>query len=158
MPVATIAAMAMAPKPTEGPQNHSSKTQNADAAVLLVEHDDGVRRFLFWALYLEGFKVLTARSLPDAQRLSRDIPGRIEVLIVGSIPAESSRVTLLEQIQNERPEVRILLLEDLESSSQQPATTDLNPAGATWLSRTVDAAHLIQKIKAIVATLKDNRA
>jgi DNA-binding NtrC family response regulator len=146
-----MAAMSMAPKPTDGSPNHPIKSPKANSALLLVEGDDGVRRFLFWALYLEGFKVLTARGLSDAQRLSRDIPGRIEVLIIGSLPAGSSRVALQEQIEAERPEVRTLLLEDLESSAHQPETTEPNQAGGSGIGRSVDAGQLIEKIKAIVA-------
>jgi DNA-binding NtrC family response regulator len=147
--------MSITPKPTEGSPNHPKKSANANSAVLLVEDDDGVRRFLFWALYLEGFKVLTARGLSDAQRLSRDIPGRIEVLVIGSLPAGSSRVALQEQIEAERPEVRTLLLEDLESSAHQPDTTEPHRAASSGIGRSVDAAQLIQKIKAIVAASDD---
>lgn len=146
-----MTAMSIAPKPTEESAYHPNKSAKANSAVLLVEDDDGVRRFLFWALYLEGFKVLTARGLSDAQRLSRDIPGRIEVLIIGSLSEGSTTVSLQQQIEAERPEVRTLLLADLESSGQQPETTERNHVGAAGLSPTVDAAQLIRKIKALVA-------
>lgn len=141
----------MAPKSTEGPPSDPDKSPTANAALLLVEDDDGVRRFLFWALYLEGFKVLTARGLSDALRLSRDIPGRIELLIIGSLPAGSSRIALQQQIESERPEVRTLLLEDLESSAQQLETTEPNAPGGAGVDRSVDAGQLIQKVKALIA-------
>ena len=144
--------MAMAPKPTGGgPPGLSSKNPKPNAAVLLVEQDDGVRRYLFWALYLEGFKVLTARGPSDAQRLSRDIPGRIEVMIIGSLPTGGSRVVLQEQIETERPEVRTLFLEDLESAIPEPARVSSDHAGDSSPGKSVDVGKLIQKIKAIVA-------
>lgn len=142
--------MPAAPKPTEGPSNLPNKTPKANAAVLLVEDDDGVRRFLFWALYLEGFKVLTARELSDAQRLSRDIPGRIEVLIIGSLPPGASRVGLQEQIEAERSEVRTIFLDDVQSPEQEATRTDSDPRRESAHNRSVDAGQLIQKIKALV--------
>lgn len=136
----------MSPKPTKtapnGPDKHSPERS---AAVLLVEHDDGVRRLLFWSLYIEGLKVLTARDTADAQRLSRDVPGPIEILIVGSLPPGSDSKTLREQLETERPELRTILLADIESSVN--AAPPGNKAGISDIRETVSPGVLVANVK-----------
>ena len=83
------------------------------AAILLVEEDDGTRRSLFWSLYVDGFKVLTARSVADAHRLSRDVPGPIQILLLGSLPKGSDAQLLRQQLEHERPELQTVVMADL---------------------------------------------
>src|SRR5690242_6377200 len=141
----------MSSKPTRDLPNRSDKLESKpSAALLLVEEDDGLRRFLFWALYVEGFKVLTGRDAKEGLRLSRDVAGPIQVLIIGSLPPGSNAADMRKQIESERPEVRTILLQDLESSNaaarpRQPQLGDLNAGEG------VDAGELIRRIRSMVA-------
>lgn len=134
----------MAPKPTREPDQ-----QNASNALLLVEEDDGVRRFLFWALYLEGFKVLTARDAEEALRLSRDIAAPIEVLIIGSLPSTSDAAELRKLIEVEHPGVRSLLLRDVESLDVRGhAGSKLTQSR---VGESINAEVLIRTVRSLVA-------
>jgi hypothetical protein len=68
----------------------AERAKDRAPALLLVEQDDGIRRFLFWSLYVEGYKVLTARDASDARRLLRDVLGPIELLLMGGVPATAT--------------------------------------------------------------------
>jgi DNA-binding response OmpR family regulator len=116
-------------------------------ALLLVEKDDGVRRFLFWALYVEGYKVLTARDGPDALRLSRDVPGPVEVLLMGSLPAGGDRATLRAQLEAERPELQTLDI--AHAPSLDAPSTRIGKLGASLPSST-DAEALIERLEALL--------
>lgn len=129
----------MLPMPAHGPPNDPRNAQKEhSAALLLVERDDGLRRFLFWSLYLEGYKVLTARDAVDALRVSRDIAGSIELLIIGSIPLASNATELQKQIESERSEVRTILLDELIRSEG-------------GLGESLNAGTLIRRIREILA-------
>lgn len=137
--------------PTQDLPNGADETQTGQsAALLLVEQDDGLRRFLFWALYVEGFKVLTARDMREGLRLSRDIAGPIQVLIIGSLPSDSNRAELQKQIEAERPEARTLLLHEIAVPKTPIQLEEPRGAGAS-LNANVDVSILIQRIKEIFA-------
>lgn len=126
--------------PAQGTSNRSEQPAGErSAALLLVERDDGLRRFLFWALYLEGFKVLTAGDAANALRLSRDVAGAIELMILGSLPPGSNAAELQQQIEGERSELRTVLLQDLTQSGDQAGVNE-----------SVNAGILIQRVKAMV--------
>ena len=140
----------MSPKPMRSLPNRPDKIENThSAALLLVERDDGLRRFLFWALYLEGFKVLTGRDAQDGLRLSRDVAGPIEVLIIGSLPPGSYPAEMRRQIESERPEIRTIFLEDLESSNES-ANPRLSDEGQSNAEDGISADALIRRIKGMV--------
>jgi len=141
----------MSSKPTRDLPNRSDKLESEPSpALLLVEEDDGLRRFLFWALYVEGFKVLTSRDAKEGLRLSRDVAGPIQVLIIGSLPPGSNGGEMRKQIEAERPEVRTILLQDLESSeaAARPRQRQLGDLNA---GEGADAGALIRRIRSLVA-------
>ncbi len=145
----------MLPTPARGPANHHSEHQSRNsAALLLVEQDDGLRRFLFWTLYLEEFKVLTARDTNDALRLSRDIAGPVELLIIGSLPPGSSAAELQQQIESERSEVRTILLDELTGPDGHGGG-ERSSLARSGMGESVEAGTLIQRIKKMIS---DRRA
>lgn len=95
-------------------------TGGPSASVLLVESDDRFRRHLFWMLYLEGLKVLTARDPEEARHVSRDVPGPLRVLIIGSLPAGADAAMLQRQLEMERPELRTVFAEAAIHSVANP--------------------------------------
>lgn len=140
----------MSSKPTRDLPDRSDKLDSErSVALLLVERDDGLRRFLFWALYIEGFKVLTGRDANDGLRLSRDVAGPIQVLIIGALPPGSDGAEMRNQIETERPEVRTIFLRDLESSEAAPGPQQ-SQAAQPNAAEGVDAGTLIRKIRSMV--------
>jgi DNA-binding NtrC family response regulator len=147
----SLTQVEMSSKPTRDLPDRSDKLEGErSVALLLVERDDGVRRFLFWALYVEGFKVLTGRDAKEGLRLSRDVPGPLQILIIGSLPPGSNGAEMRNQIESERPEVRTILLDDLESS-EAAARPQHSRAAQSSGEGSVDAGALIRRIRSMVA-------
>ena len=117
------------------------------ASLLLVEADDGLRRLLFWRLYLEGLKVLTARDAQEALRLSRDLPGRIDLLILGSLPPGGDRLSLRREIEADRPELRAILPDAIEAVR---ATGTDGREGLTPAPRRLDPVTIVDDVLSIL--------
>lgn len=124
------------------------RSKDRSAAILLVEEDDAIRRQLFWALYVEGFKVLTAHGATDAQRLSRDVPGPIEVLLIGSLPTGDDAGNLHEQLSAERPELQIVAFAGA-TPPKAPRTLDA-AARPLSFSTAVNAEEIVQRVRTLL--------
>lgn len=117
------------------------------ASVLLVEADDGLRRLLFWRLYLEGLTVLTARDPQEALRVSRDLPGPIELLIIGSLPPGGDRLGLHREIVADRPDVRAILLHVPEAVS---ATGTHGREGVMGVPPMLDPLNIVDDVLSVL--------
>ena len=129
--------MRNAPLPKKEPTERSM-------SVLLVERDDRLRRLVFWRLYVEGLKVLTARDSAEAKRLSRDVPGPIELLIIGSLPPGADPGELRRAIEAERPE-----LTTLSTSSSSGARVD-DESSATGPDHRLDPSAVVEDVKRLL--------
>ncbi|HTK95967.1 MAG TPA: ATP-binding protein [Terriglobales bacterium] len=78
--------------------------------VLLVEDDEGVRRFTSAVLKQYGYTVLEARNGTEAFGASQKHVGDIQLLISDVILPEMSGVIVAERLRTERPRMRVLFI------------------------------------------------
>jgi hypothetical protein len=78
--------------------------------ILLVEDDEMVRALVRQALVREGYKVLDASDPLDAQRISAQYRGRIQLLITDVVMPKVSGRELASRISQLRPNMKILYM------------------------------------------------
>ena len=79
-----------------------------DETVLVVEDDLAVRGLVKEVLELSGYRVLTAEDGETALELSRSFKGRIALLITDLVMPGMSGRRLVEEVQPERPDMKVL--------------------------------------------------
>lgn len=94
--------------------------------VLVAEDDVLVRNLVNTVLMRAGYSVLLACDGEEALELSRRYPGNIHLLLSDVMMPRMSGLELASRIQDERPEVRALLVSGEMSSeiSEASATFD----------------------------------
>ena len=78
--------------------------------VLLVEDDEMVRGLVRQALVREGYKVLDASDPLEAQRISAEYRGRIQLLITDVVMPKVSGRELAARISQLRPNIKLLYM------------------------------------------------
>jgi PAS domain S-box-containing protein len=78
--------------------------------VLLVEDDEMVRALVRQALLREGYKVLDAADPLDAQRISAEYRGKIQLLITDVVMPKVSGRELAARISQLRPNIKLLYM------------------------------------------------
>jgi two-component system, response regulator FlrC len=118
------------------------------ATILIVEDDDGVREALIEILRPEGYRVLTAATVQEAEETKQQMaPGGIDVVIANIHLTADSRAregyALWQRWTALDPQSRFILI------SGDPHTRDLPAirAGAVrWLSKPFSPAEVLETV------------
>lgn len=86
----------------------ASRTASGTETVLLAEDEDAVRALMRRTLEGRGYNVIEAMHGEEAVRLSRDYPGKIDLLLTDVVMPRMSGFKLAHLIRQSRPETRTL--------------------------------------------------
>lgn len=84
--------------------------KSEERVILLAEDDELVRNLVQAILSREGYTVLSASDGIDALEVSRAWSGEIQLLLSDDRMPRMDGIELSEQIQNERPAIKVLLM------------------------------------------------
>ena len=111
---------------------HGSRT------VLIVEHDEGVRRLAATVLRRQGFRIIEAASANEALTLSDGEP--IDLMITGAyVPGARGRA-LAEQLRSTHHDLKVVYISDPDAVS---ASAALDRASTRWLEKPFTPAALL---------------
>ena len=113
--------------------------------VLLAEDDVMVRNMVRLILEGAGFQVLAAADGMEAVTLSRQFPGRIDVLLTDFDMPHMNGSSLIEHIQPERPGILVLVI-----SGSLTDPLQINDVEVRLLQKPFSAEALVQTIRSLV--------
>lgn len=90
--------------------NEPETTETTEIVILLAEDDHLVRSLIRNVLSVEGYKVLSAVDGQEALELSRGYEGAIHLLVSDIKMPNMDGLQLINHVQKERPEIKILLM------------------------------------------------
>jgi signal transduction histidine kinase/ActR/RegA family two-component response regulator len=93
---------------TEGPEEHTASS--GGETILLVEDEDGVRKFVRTMLEKLGYAVLEASGTDQALSLATTAPGPIDLLLTDVIMPRMNGPELAKQIMAIRPGLRVVFM------------------------------------------------
>jgi PAS domain S-box-containing protein len=91
-------------------ESRKAGVKRGTETVLLVEDDEAVRALVRQALLRDGYKVLDSADPLEAQRISAEYRGRIQLLITDVVMPKVSGRELAERISQLRPNMKILYM------------------------------------------------
>jgi PAS domain S-box-containing protein len=121
--------------PASGPGSES---------VLLVEDDEQVREVAAEILRLHGYRVLTAATPAEAQRLAAEPAERIDVLVTDVVMPDMNGPELAERLRDLRPELQVVYM----SGYAERALDKLS--GAAFLQKPVTPDSLTRMIRSLL--------
>jgi two-component system, cell cycle sensor histidine kinase and response regulator CckA len=80
------------------------------ASVLLVDDDEGLRRFVLRILLQEGFRVIEASDGAEALEVAAAHAGPIDLLLTDVIMPKVNGLVLAQRLLKERPGIRVLYM------------------------------------------------
>jgi len=83
-------------------------TRRARATILVVEDSPDVRRFIVGALHRLGYHILEAGSGQGALAISRNLQGRIDLLLTDVVLPDASGQSVAQQLTATRPDMAVL--------------------------------------------------
>ncbi len=99
-----------APRRVDGSGASLRAVPRGTETVLVVEDEDAVRRIVRIALETTGYRVIEARTGPEALAAARKHAGGIHIVVTDVVMPEMSGRELAERIAKEQPGVRILYM------------------------------------------------
>jgi PAS domain S-box-containing protein len=81
-----------------------------DATVLVVDDEDGVRRFASTVLEEHGYRVFTAKSGLDALDLARALDAPIDLVLTDIVMPEMTGAALSVHLRSDRPDIKVLYM------------------------------------------------
>lgn len=92
--------------------------------ILIVEDDDAVRNPAAEFLKMEGFKVLQARTGPEALRIVQDSRSKLDLLITDIVMAGMHGNQVAEELQKTQPGLKVLFMSgDTQAAAKATKTT-----------------------------------
>src|SRR5436305_2944084 len=88
---------------------------NSDKTILFAEDDGQLQKFVATLLHNCGYKVLVASDARDALQKAREFKGIIHLLLSDVEMPGMTGIELAIQLNQERPETKILLISGLDS-------------------------------------------
>jgi signal transduction histidine kinase/CheY-like chemotaxis protein len=103
------------PRTEAGPETAAAPSARAarplgSENILLVEDDERVRDFTSKVLKKNGYTVLEARDGAEAESVSRERSGEIELLVTDVVLPDISGIVVTQRIREQRPAIRVLLI------------------------------------------------
>jgi PAS domain S-box-containing protein len=87
-----------------------SPVEHGEETLLLAEDEPGVRALARDVLRQHGYQVLEAMDVPDALRICREHPERIDLLLTDVVMPVMSGRELAERVAEIRPEIKVLYM------------------------------------------------
>ena len=119
--------------------------QGGTETLLLVEDEEGVRELVRDMLSAAGYAVLEASMPSDAERMSRDHAGEIDLLVTDVVMPEMSGLELSARLRVERPDLQVMFM----SGFPEPMVGENNVEvpGAVFISKPFNRPALLQCVR-----------
>ena len=102
---------ALAAEPASAPlESISVETAASTKTILIVEDDDAVRNPAAEFLKMEGFKVLQARTGPEALRIVQESRSRVDLLVTDIVMAGMYGNEVVEELSKTHPALKVLYM------------------------------------------------
>jgi two-component system cell cycle sensor histidine kinase/response regulator CckA len=118
---------------------------SANCPVVLAEDDVVVRNMVRLILEAAGFQVLAAADGMEALSLSRQFPGRIDVLLTDFDMPRMNGLSLIEHIKPDRPHILLLVMSGTLTDSLQ-----INDVEVKLLQKPFSPEALVRTIRSLV--------
>jgi PAS domain S-box-containing protein len=136
------------PVPAAAPARPAAVPPGGSETILLVEDEEAVRALTSRALQTAGYIVLVARDAADAERISREYSGSIEILITDVIMPRISGPQLARLVFAKRPQLRVLYMSGYIDTAMAEQV-GLN-SEAPQLTKPFTASRLIEKVREVL--------
>lgn len=114
--------------------------------ILLVEDEAFVRKVAAEVLQSAGYRLLIARSAPEALETYRKFTGQIDLLLADVVMPGMSGRELATKFSNLDPHTRVLLM---SGYAEQLARCDLSPHGQ-FLAKPFSTRMLLQRVREVL--------
>ena len=115
--------------------------------VLLADDEVLIRNLVRLSLEGEGFQVLSAADGLEALALSRNYPGKIDVLLTDIDMPNLDGISLTERIMAERPDIKVLFM-----SGRLTSPVCINSLEAKLLSKPFSPQGLVEMVRGLFLT------
>ena len=136
-------------------QPRNQKTPRGTETVLLVEDEDGLRRFARLALEKHGYTVLEAPRVADALRLCEQHPQRIHLLVTDVVMPTLNGRQLAERLQEQRPDLQVLYMSGY--TDDEVVRHGILYFDTPFLQKPFTAASLAHKVREVLNASEDMR-
>ncbi len=141
---------------TERAKSQRAKLPRGTETILLVEDEDGLRRFARLALEKHGYMVLEAARVSDALRLCEQHPDSIHLLLTDVVmPAMNGR-QLAERLKQQRPDLKVLYMSGY--TDDEIVRQGILYFDTPFLQKPFSAASLSQKVRDALKVSNKRRA
>jgi CheY-like chemotaxis protein len=123
---------------------------NPRETILLVDDEETVLRFGARVLTKEGFRVLHARSGPEARDAAQASADAIDLLVTDVMMPGMNGCQLAETLLAQRPSLRVLFMSGY-AEDVLATNVGLVP-GAAFLSKPFKPSVLVTKVRQVLAT------
>lgn len=130
------------------PHPISASMARGTETILVVEDYAAVRDLAAQILRAHGYQVLTAKSGPEAIHISREHDGPIHVLLTDLVMPHMNGKELAEQIQAQRPGMRILYMSGYDDQLLEQHT--VVGGNVAFLPKPFTVESLTQKVRAVL--------
>jgi PAS domain S-box-containing protein len=114
--------------------------------ILLVEDEEGVRRFAARTLRKYGYVVTEAAGFKDAVAAFRKIPGAVNMLFTDVVLPDNTGVALTEELMSLQPGLKVVISSGyVDEKSQWPA---IQKKGFPFLPKPYTSAELLRTVRA----------
>jgi DNA-binding response OmpR family regulator len=127
-----------------------SEPEAPPATILVVEDEEEVRALARDVLEMNGFQVLEALDVADANRLARTHPGPIDLLITDVVMPGVSGPELARQLRAHRPGLRVLCMSGYPESEDR--RIDGEAGWTAWLQKPFTPDVLMGKVRDCLTT------
>jgi PAS domain S-box-containing protein len=113
--------------------------------ILLVDDNEPVRNALTGLLRMQGFVVLPASNGNEAEKIAREHPGKIHLLITDVVMPKMSGRELAKTLSSLVPDLKVLFISGYSDGLVNPAETDLS-----FLQKPVTLEALLSKLNELL--------
>lgn len=130
------------------PASRRARLYRGSETILLVEDEEGVRRLVREVLGRRGYRMLEARSGPQAIEIACQHPGPIHLLLTDVVMPHMSGGEVAEELRSMRPKIRVLFLSGY--TDRVVVDHGVVPVGADFLEKPFTPDVLAQKVRAVL--------
>ncbi|MGC2695219.1 MAG: response regulator [Candidatus Angelobacter sp.] len=124
--------------------------QRGKETILLVDDEDSLRNVVVDLLRQLGYHMLTAASGPEALKLAREYPGKIDLLLTDVVMEPLAGPELAEELLRSRPDIKVVFISGYADSSLAPDGV-LKP-GAVLVNKPFTVKILSAKLREIMGS------
>ena len=132
----------------ELPQAEAPASVSGDETVLVVEDEDGVRELLWKILTEHGHTVLEARHGRDALTVAGEYAHPIHLLVSDVVMPEMGAGELAEQLQAERPELKVLFISGY--TNDEVVRRGVKHKDAAFIQKPFTPEDLMRKVREVL--------